>query len=317
MPEITSIEAMQAKLRQFDEQMEAAIGSAKMLSRIRSDAQKLLNDAENACSRSDAAFQKAEGIRLALQQAHQEWDCLKRECHKSQMDSQETRDLLLSELDSALQSLDTKVTEAEERLRTTNRASLQEHEEALQRLEGDTRANAEVASSARATTVKAAQDAENLVKQARDALHNDIQDNLNHAQDSLNSQFQAGQKDLLDRLEATIGEISAFKEEMRHGLKVHQQAIDRELTDFLNKQNALVQNLTQQIDGFHRLAQTVSADLTQTKAQLAALETSVKIQKEEWDAHAASLAAKITQVSTQLDSTIAALKRRSLFTGLK
>jgi hypothetical protein len=159
-----------------------------------------------------------------------------------------------------------------------------------------------------------------------------IHTTLRQTQDLLDSQFQSLRKGLEDRVEATLGtvlkqaasqeqllrdEIKTFKEEMRHDLREHQQAIDREITDFLNKQNALIQNLSQQIDGFHRAAQTLSTDLAQAKAQLSALEISLKTQKDQHDDQATSLSVRITEVSTQLEATISALKRRSFFTGLK
>ena len=38
---------------------------------------------------------------------------------------------------------------------------------------------------------------------------------------------------------------------MRRTLSEHQQSLDRQTTDFLNKQTALVQNLAQRIDSYH------------------------------------------------------------------
>lgn len=343
MPEITSVEAVQAKLRQFDEQMEGAISAARTLSRIRSDAEKVLADAENARSQSNEALQKAEAIQALLEQLGGEWNNLKKAFDKSRADSQEIRDLLLSEFDSTLKSLDGKITGAEERLQASHEATLAQHEDSLKRLEGSTRENAETATNARVITTNLMQDAHNLVQTTREELKNNIHAVLGQVQDMLNSQFLSSQKVLEDRVEATLGmlnsdfqvvrsamlgqaasqeqllrdEIKAFKEEMRQGLKEHQQVIDRELTDFLNKQNALVQNLNQQIDGFHRVTQALSSDLAQTKADLAAIEITLKAQKNEYDHQATSLSARVAEVSTQLEATISTLKRRSLFTGLK
>src|SRR5439155_1003499 len=66
-------------------------------------------------------------------------------------------------------------------------------------------------------------------------------------------------------------QITEFKEEMKRGLSAHQNSFDRQLTEFLNKQNALVQNLNQQIDSYDRASQALAKDLKTTTEKLGTL----------------------------------------------
>jgi chromosome segregation ATPase len=272
MPEITSVEAIRTKLREFDERVDGAVAAAKTLARVKGDAEQLLKGLEGMSTRGEQALQKADSIRLKFQELQSEWDGLKQEVAKAQTKSKETRDLLLSELDSAIQSLGKKLAEAEDRLRSANRASLSEQGELLKRLDSETRKNADIAEQAKTAAMERAAKLEQLLATLRDELQGDFRTKLLHAEDLLESQFQEFSKELNEQ-SANHGrllhsEINAFKDEMKRDLAEHQQAIDRQLTDFLNKQNALIQNLSQQIDSFQRVSQTQSADLAATNARL-------------------------------------------------
>jgi ABC-type transporter Mla subunit MlaD len=96
------------------------------------------------------------------------------------------------------------------------------------------------------------------------------------------------------------GELSAFKEEMQRNLTQHQHAIDRQLTDFLNKQNAMVQNLSQQIDSFSRVSRAQTMDLGATNAKLSALMSAFDTQKENMGRELSSLTEGINELRTLL-----------------
>jgi len=261
MPEITSVEKIRDKLREFEERVDGAVTAAKALARIKGDAEKLLTNIEGISAKSELSLQKAEGVRLQLQQLQSEWQSLKQQLEKAQTEAKETREFLLAELDAAIQGLGKKVIEAEERLRATNKTSLAEQAELLKRLDSNTQTNAELVNKTKSLILERAGKLEQLLTSLREDLQSETRTKLLHAEELLESQFQEAEKALDEK-------SNSFKEEMRRNLNEHRQSIDRQLTDFLNKQNALVQNLTQQIDSYQRVSQAQAAELAETKSKL-------------------------------------------------
>lgn len=272
MPEITSVDAIRAKLREFDERVDGAIAAAKTLARVKADAEKLLKELEGLTGKGEETLKNAESIRGKLQDLNSEWGKLKQEVEKSLSESKETRELLLSEIDSAIQGLGKKVSEAEERLRSTNKTSLAEQAERLKNLDSSTRANAELATNAKALVLERAEKLELMLASLREELQSETRTKFQRAEELVASQVQQADKALDEKLEC-------FKEEMRQNLAKHQESIDQRLTEFLNKQNALVQNLTQQINSYHGVSQALSADFAATKKQLNELSSAIDRQK--------------------------------------
>lgn len=92
--------------------MDGATTAAKALARVKTDSERLLADIQGNSTKSEQALQKAECVRLYLHELQREWEALKQQVDKAPVESTETRDLLLSELNSAIQSLGKKVAEA-------------------------------------------------------------------------------------------------------------------------------------------------------------------------------------------------------------
>lgn len=332
MPEITSVETIRAKLREFEERVDGAITAAKTLARIKTDAEKLLTDIQGISTQSEHSLQKAEDVRLQFQQLQGEWETLKQQVDMSEHESKETRDLLLSELNSAIQSLGRRVVEAEERLKSANKTSLAEQADLLKRLDASTQANADIAAKAQSFVTETGGRLDGLLATLRGDLHAEVQDKFAKTEKLLWSEAQRVEEHL-EQTHETLRkgieskaehherllreEMSAFKEEMQHNLAQHQQAIDRRLTDFLNKQNAMVENLSQQIDSFNRVSQTQLTDLGLTNAKISELVAAFDAQKEtagrELAVHTgefAELRALLTKVQSNLRSqegSIAAL----------
>ncbi len=285
MPEITHVEAIRKKLQQFDAQVDGAIAAAQALKRVKSDAEKQLEVLKGQSNQGEQALRKADGIRLQLQEIKAEWERLKQEVAKAETEGKETRDHLLTELDCITQLVGKRLVEVEEQLRSTNRASLAEQEEKLQGIESRTGKNADAAEQANALTQKRANDLEKLLALRHDELQRDVGSRLHDAEDRLESQFQEvrngldAQSERLGRFLQT--EIDAFKDAVKHDLAKHEGKIDRQITEFLNKQNALVQNLTQQIDSFQRVSRTQSEAIVATR-------TSLKELASEFNAHRAA-----------------------------
>jgi len=318
MPEITSVENIRAKLREFEERVDGAITAAKTLARIKTDADRLLTDIQGSSTKSEQSLQKADSIRIQLQQLQREWEALKQQVDKSQTESRETRELV----DSAIQSLGKKVAEAEERLKATNKTSLAEQADLLKRLDASTRANADVAAKAQSIVAETAGRLDGLLGTLRDELHIEVHGKLTKAEELLESEAQRVEKYLeqeQETLRKTVEskaenherllreEIGTFKEEMQRNLAQHQQAIDRQLTDFLNKQNAMVQNLSQQIDSFNRVSQAQSADLAATNTKLIELSSGFNAHKATAANELAALATRISELKALLTQVQAGL----------
>lgn len=326
MPEITSVEAIRTKLREFDERVEGAITAAKTLTRIKTDAEKLLRDLEGISTKGEQSLQKAESIRLNIQKLQNEWNALKEGVIKAQAESQETRDFLRSELNSAIQTIGKRLTEAEEGLRSTNRASLSEQAKLLTHLEGKTCDNATVAEKAKAAASEHVKRLDQLLLTLRDELQGEVRTKLLHAEELLESQFQRLSEELNERStrqeQLLKNEIAHFKIEMKRDLDEHQHALDQQLTDFLSRQNILIQNLTQQIDSYNRVSQAQAVELSAIKSKikellpmgplLAEIQSVLATQDERLTAVESS-----SQVAaTRLDETLEKLKK-SFFVGGK
>lgn len=344
MPEITSAEAIRAKLREFEERVDGAITAAKALARIKTDAEKLLADIQGISANSEQSLQKVEGIHLQLQTLHHDWETLKRQVDRTQAESKEIHSWHLSELDSAIDSIATKLAEAEARLAEATELSLAKQAALLKRLDESTHSNAEVITTAKTLVLERAEKLNELLATTRDELQGKIHAELRYAEELLDLQFKEAEQKTEAKLQSTTTlladtaknnehllreQMASFREEMKRSLSEHQQTLDRQLTDFLNKQNALVQNLTQQIDGYSRLSQAQSAKLAETDTKLTELSSELSAHKTQATNDLTILAANISELkaflakvesSSQatvalLDETIEKLKKVPLVGG--
>lgn len=326
MPEITSVETIRTKLREFEERVEGAITAARALARIKADAAKLLTDIQEISTKSEKTLQKAEGVQLQFQRMQSEWGSLKDLLEKAQADSKEVGKLLRSEVDLAIQSLGEKVTEAELRLRANNKASLEEQADVLNRLDTNIQANAEVAARAQSEVAKTAVRLDQLIAKVRDDLQAEIQRKLASAEELIESEAQrvesfirSEQVNLRETVEnktqnheRLMGqEMAGFRTEIQHFLGQHQQGIDRQLTEFLNKQNAMVQNLSQQIDSFNRASQAQSVELAATNTKVAELSSLFSAYKAASASELATLTAEVKGLKSLLSDAQTGLRSQA------
>lgn len=218
-------------------------------------------------------------------------------------------------MDAAIQSLGSKVSEAEERLKATNKASLADQAELLKRLDASTKTNADVAAEAQSAVAETATRLDGLLATLREELQSEVRTKLTGAEELLESELQRIER-YMEKEQTTLRqsveqqaanhqrilreEVSAFQAEMKRNLTEHQQGIDRQLTDFLNRQNALVQNLSQQIDSFNRVTQTQSADLTTTNRKLDELASAFHAHKTSAEHELTALAAGVAELKSLL-----------------
>lgn len=250
MPEITSVETIRAKLREFDERMDGAISAAKTLAHIKTDAEKKFTYSQGVFAKIEQLLGQADGIRLQLVNIQSDWQTLRQKVDNALAESQGIRDFLLSELHLAIQSLEKQLVEAEKSLEATCKKLLLEQAELLKQLDHNTRENAEIAVRAKDIVLEKAE----LIDTIKNQLQIEIQVKLIEAKKELESDLHK--------------QMDYFREELKLSLLKHQQDIDNNLTQFLNKQNALIQNISQQIDSFNRVTQVLSADFSEIKSKL-------------------------------------------------
>jgi len=106
----------------------------------------------------------------------------------------------------------------------------------------------------------------------REELTAEITARLNDSENTLMAKFGDLSKRHVDANEAQRVEIrnqmSDFQSEAKREQARHEQSLERQITDFLSKQNVLVQNLTQRIDSYHDVSQALSAELSATTRKL-------------------------------------------------
>ena len=343
MSEITSVQTIRAKLNEFEERVTGAIDAANTLARIRTDAEKLIahiqeieRKSERTETKIEKSLEKAEGVQFQFQQVQRDWEALKLAVDKAQGESKKIGDTLLSELASAVQFVDKKLVDAEERLKALNKSSLAGQADLLSRLEASTRANADVAAKAQTFVAETGGRLDGLLATVRDDLQTEVQDKLARAEKLLESQAQRVEKNLGQAQETLTNaveskadnyhrllreEMVTFKAEMNRNLAQHEQGIDRRLTDFLNKQNAMVQNLSQQIDSFNRVSQAQSTDLSLANRKLGEIAEAIRSNRESVTRDVAALTRGIGEVTTSLvnvetkihsqDGAIAAFEKSS------
>lgn len=302
MPEITSVETIRAKLREFEQRVDGAIAAANALARIRADAEKLvvhIEGIEKKSEKTDTKLQKSlektESVRLQLNQLHSEWETLKQQLETAQGESRTIGKTLLVQLDSAIQSLAREVADAEEGLKTANKISLAEQADLLRQLAESTQANADAADKAQSFVADTGIRLDGLLATLRDDLQAEVHDRFAKSEKLFESEAQRIEANL-EQVQGTLRkaietkaenyqrllreEMSVFKVDIQRNLAHQEQAIDRRLTDFLNKQNVMVQNLSQQIDSFNRVSQAQSADLGITNTKIHQLTAMLSVQKE-------------------------------------
>ncbi len=237
MPEITSVETIRMKLREFDLRMDDAISAAETISRIKIDAEKYLGNIQNSKQLFQQAEKKSETIRSELEDIKSHWLAL------------------TQEVDTVIQSLQRQLLESQNRLMETNRNSLIEQANLLKKLDTNTRESAEEVKNEKV-----------IVLEESKTLNQKIDTKLLKAEEKIDLLF----KEIGQKIEM---QMNSFKEEMKFNIIEHQQVIDRKLTEFLNRQNTLIQNLTQQIDSYNRVSQAQATEFSVIKANISDLLT--------------------------------------------
>lgn len=345
MPEITSVAEIRRKLKEFDHRVDVATLAAQSVVHARDDAEKLLGKLKRDCEAGAKSAKVIDQTRVELNRSKDEWNQLKQEVLESQAESKNSWTELTEKLEASMRSLDGHVNEAKEEIRAEYETALLRQADLLHRLDADIRANADRAEKASQGLAKKSEELNRLLMNVRDELKREVDAGMNRVEKRLTSSVDSSHKDFDAKLQATtqvlneqganLGhylrtQMSEFKEEMKRVLTEHQAGVDRQVTEFLNKQNALVQNLALQIDGYQRAAQTLTDDHHHVKAQLMVMskyveqsrsESSqmrafVKVLKSELDTEKQETSRRdnsVSELSARLDSIFQVLVQLPMF----
>ncbi len=312
MAEITSRDNVLIKLREFDEYMAGAISAAKTLIRSKTESEQIQETIQKTRQDSDA-------IRMQLNNILSEWQKMKADVMKTLDDDRKTRQQALKELDGARISIGHRLSTAEERLQMKNAEVLLEH----MRLETSSREYAEKVISVRDSVMEQAHQLEHLLSSIREDLYAKIQDEYVKAKELIKNDFRDKQQAVFrdfgeqsDKLSRGLQDnMSALQQEVKKDVLEHKQGIERHLTEFLSKQNILVQNLSQQIDGYSRSSQTLLTEQNQLQQKMQALEdyvkkSSLELQQstQRQDTENGKIKSEVKKISVRLEQTISLLK---------
>lgn len=265
MPEIINRNIIQAKLSQFDERIDGAIKAAEIIMQVKSDAM----DVGESIS---VKMQEIEQLHSDFQTVSEEWHSLKNDVLKTQDDTDNARNRLVKKIDEIKPLLETFIKDSENRLRRENELSRKEHFQ----LELKTKEHFQGTIARYQAVVEKGQTIEQLINSFRKDIEEQVKSSHQHSENEMQSrlsQVKEHYEKSIEKLYKIIDEKqSLFEDNVKKELSDHQQGVERQVVDFLNKQNTLVQNLTQQIDGFHRLAQTLSSKVEQVSHGLKSLE---------------------------------------------
>lgn len=251
MPEITSRDRINRKLQEFESRLDGAISAAETIIRQQDSVSKLVATMEEE-------FEESTAIIDHLQRIKKEWEELKNEVAESQANAELSSQMLHEQHDQICLEFERKFNQEAEKLHQMNRASRDEHNQYVEQ----SRAHAYGIAQSIETANNSVNRAEELLVNVKDDLRSEIDDRLNRNEMLIGNVLEKLENQWNDKvceLERQItNEIDAFKKESDDSLKSHLRKVEENITEFLGKQNVLIQNLSQQIDGFSRQMQTFS-----------------------------------------------------------
>ena len=245
MPEITSSDRINRKLQEFENRMDGAIVAADTIIRQQKAVAKIVTMVEEQ-------FEKSLPVIESLQEIQKEWEDLKNEVVETLANTELSSEGLREQYDQFCLAMDQNFKTKVNELYDINRSSREEHF----LLAEQSRLHANEISKTLESVNALVRRAEALLANVKNDLNRELEERLSSNALLIGKTLEKIEihwNDKVLELELQItNEINAFKNEIDNFIKNHQQNIEQSITEFLGKQNVLVQNLTQQIDGFFR-----------------------------------------------------------------
>lgn len=270
---ITSIEAIQERIQIFDEQLSEATEAARTLARIRGDASELMDRAEELHEMLRRSLAESEGHGEALRSVRDEWSGLK-------ADYKAAEDRLIQAHRSLLASYGEKFQQIEQTTSKTEKRMLEARDgviaEAKALREFVVATKLELTSEIRKDFMNELESLKSNVqqvingvqqtlkegvskhKEAYEGAIKDLNMRLVNANESMQEKVSAAVKKVEEiaresaarnaqaivRSEAKVQEVVTSTEKaLARDVSEHKAAFDKQVTEFLGRQNVLVQNL--------------------------------------------------------------------------
>ncbi len=261
MPEITSVEAVREKLRQFDEMVTGAIGAAEALARLKTRADDILSSISERYEISTGCLKDIEDKVSLLREFENCWHDLRGRVEATLVQSNDAQATLMDQVSSAIAGLGAEVARAEGRISEASEAASVRHEETIRELDGKTRESADRAEEARNTAVQNADKVSDLLVN----VQSDLRDMTESESRALERRLTAA---FVERFDSAVFQLDAK-------LAEHEERLDRRMTEFLIKQNALIQNLSQHAESYERISAGLKTTLTTVTTQTDVLQKSL------------------------------------------
>jgi hypothetical protein len=253
MPEITSRDRITTKLQEFDDRLDGAYSAMEVMIGLKKETEKLAASVRKR--QEDSAH-----IHDRLHLMQEEWDELREGATESQKDTEKSRQQLLVQFDQARVALDQHFNDEVDKL---YKANIDSRAEYIQFAE-ESRNHAEKAAMASESIADAVTRAECLLKTIEQNLSREIEERLakveSLAKERLGIIEEEWNEKVVSLRQSVDDNLISFRKEVKNALDEHQQGVDSHLIEFLAKQNILIQNLSQQIDGFQRTTQTLATE---------------------------------------------------------
>jgi chromosome segregation ATPase len=308
MPEIVSSERILAKLKQFDDRLSDAISASESILELRDNAAELLMVI-------DADQEEIAAFRLELSQIHEEWQELVEDLTETQEHTEEARKTLRGDFEQACAAIEKRFDEIRLEVEKENIQYQIEHSHLVE----ESRNHAEEAAANSHRVEGLVSQTKQLLSRIQEELHVTIQEKLTQLDVLIDARFNTienEQKSQINSLKLGLEEkIISFRQEVKKDIAAHQQGVDRQITEFLGKQNILIQNLTQQIDGFQRAVQALATEQQLLSKKISTQEEPLsKIPAQE--TATVNLQEKIQALDTKLGQVVASLQKSRLVGGL-
>jgi len=254
MPDITDAKRITAKLSEFDDRMNGAIDAATAIMKAKASAASILDELRNMriVGKEDAT---------SLAQSHKEWEHLKNEWQKT-----------INQVNAAGLSLDEHLADAVDRLVSEFHATIEEQREKII----ETSDLAQQTKEFRDEVMQANNKLVDLLANVREKLQSAVNSEFQRLAGLLQDRHKNARSELLDRLtkfeDLFKSQIDSFRQETDRSIQVHQHGVEKKIDEFLARQNLLVQNLQQQIDGFQQGYQKAQKELGEFRNQMQVIE---------------------------------------------
>ncbi|MCG3203048.1 MAG: hypothetical protein NFCOHLIN_02965 [Gammaproteobacteria bacterium] len=302
---ITSIEAIQKRIQIFDEQLSEATEAARTLARIRGDASELMERAAELHEMLRRSLAESEGHREALESIRDEWSGLKADYKAAEERLIQAHKSLLASYGEKFQQIEQTASKTEKRVLEARDSVIAETKalkefvvatkmELTSEIRKDFRIELESLKSNVQQVMNGVQQTLNEgVSQRKEAYEGAIKDlnvRLVNANESMREKVSAAVKKVEElaresaarnaqaivRSEAKVQEVvTSTKKALTRDVGEHKAAFDRQVTEFLGRQNVLVQNLTQQVDSFQHGVATLKEDVAVMKRDLGTIKQDI------------------------------------------